>query len=87
MKTEPMTAIEQRLASVWTKVLHIDVPRCEVSFVSLGGDVRSAKVTVDEIHRAFNIAVPARLLLDDGATLKHVASIIEDTLDAGALSN
>lgn len=82
-----MTAIERRLASLWMKVLHIDIPRRDSSFVSLGGDMRAANLAVDEIGLAFNIRVPQSVLLENGATLSRVASVVEDELDAGPLSN
>jgi hypothetical protein len=87
MNEDSMTVIERRLASMWMKVLHIDVLRPTSSFVSLGGDVRAANLIVDELGLAFNIRVTPRVLLENDATLGRVASVIEDELNAGPLSN
>ena len=81
-----MTAIERRVASVWMKVLHIEHPGPDTSFVSLGGDARAAKLVVDEIARVFNMRMSPRVLLENG-TLCRVASVIEGELNAGPLSN
>jgi len=82
-----MTAIERRVASIWAKVLHIDGPTCGASFVSLGGDLQSARLIIEEVRLAFNICLPLPVLLEDGTTLEKVAALVEDSLDVGPLSN
>ena len=87
MGEDEITAIERRLASLWMNVLNVDAIARGTSFVALGGDWRAAKLAINEIGLAFNIRLAPDALLEHDATLRRVASVIEDELNAGPLNN
>ncbi|OZV77374.1 hypothetical protein CA850_23250 [Micromonospora echinospora] len=58
----PSTALEQRLAAIWSEALGVDTVGVEDNFFELGGHSLLAAELLAALHDEFDIALPARTL-------------------------
>jgi amino acid adenylation domain-containing protein len=72
----PRTEIEKNLAQIWKKVLHLEQVGINDNFFKLGGHSLLATQVVSRASKAFQVALPLRILLES-PTLADLAQSIE----------
>ncbi|MFF5302422.1 amino acid adenylation domain-containing protein [Streptomyces sp. NPDC013161] len=73
----PRTALETRLAAVWSEVLDVEPVGVEDDFFELGGHSLLAARLLNELERRLSLSVPARALYE-GRTIAHLARALSD---------
>jgi acyl carrier protein len=84
--TPPRTLVEERLARIWTQLLHVERIGVEDNFFELGGHSLLATQLVSRIRDSFHLEVPVGLVFTAGFTIARLAQEIEKRMieDAGA---
>ncbi|MGZ9260897.1 MAG: amino acid adenylation domain-containing protein [Candidatus Binatia bacterium] len=77
--TAPRTAVEERLASIWSKVLKIDKVGVNDNFFHLGGHSLLATQVISRINDSFAINIRLRRLFET-PTIAGLAASIDDNL-------
>ena len=87
--TEPGTAIEKILASIWSQVLGLDKVGIHDDFFALGGHSLRATQVTSRIREEFLIDFPVRLMFEY-PTIAQLALVVAqlwaESLDADELS-
>jgi amino acid adenylation domain-containing protein/non-ribosomal peptide synthase protein (TIGR01720 family) len=78
----PQTAVELRLAAIWSEVLGVSQVGLEDDFFELGGHSLLATQIVSRSRQAFDIELPLRALFD-ASRLSGFASRVEAALASG----
>ncbi|WP_164003031.1 non-ribosomal peptide synthetase, partial [Pyxidicoccus caerfyrddinensis] len=77
--TAPRTDTEQRLASIWREVLHVEQVGLFDEFMSLGGHSLLATQVVSRIRASFVVELPLRTLFE-ATTLEALSRAIDDAI-------
>ncbi len=78
----PCTATETHLVSIWRDVLGVEGIGVHDRFADLGGDSLLASQVINRVHRAFQVPIPVRVLLQ-AATIADMATMVDTARGAG----
>jgi acyl-coenzyme A synthetase/AMP-(fatty) acid ligase/acyl carrier protein len=87
--TQPSTAIEKTLASIWSTVLGLDSVGVHDNFFALGGHSLRATQVTSRIRKEFDINFPVRLVFENPTIAEMspvVAQLWADSADAEELA-
>jgi amino acid adenylation domain-containing protein len=76
----PRTEVEEKLASIWREVLHVDRVGIEDNFFELGGHSLIAVQVISRIRRIFDVEVSIRSIFDEPV----IAGLAEEVAKAKA---
>ena len=75
----PDTPVEEKLAEIWSEVIHIDQIGIYDNFLDLGGNSLLAVQITSRVLQAFQLELPLNTLFET-STIAELAEIIEDAL-------
>ena len=73
----PRTAVEERLTSVWARILHVDRVGVDDDFFEVGGHSLLAIQLLVEVEGEFGVKVPLAAFFEGGVTVAGLAADIE----------
>jgi len=79
----PRNEVEEALAQIWKRVLHLERIGIHDDFLHRGGDSLSATRMVAQVNRAFGVALPLRAFFDD-PTIASLAGLLSEHISSGA---
>jgi amino acid adenylation domain-containing protein len=81
--TPPNNAIEEILAGIWAKILHLQRVGIHDNFFDLGGHSLLATQVISRIREAFAIELPIRCLFESPSVAKLAQTLIEKEATPG----
>ena len=77
----PRNEVERKLTGLWAEVLGIERNQIgiENNFFDLGGHSLKATIMASEVHKAFNVRIPLKIIFDS-PVLKELAGFIRNTI-------
>jgi FkbH-like protein len=73
----PRTALESRLAAIWSRLLHVEAVGVEDDFFDLGGHSLVAVELLSEVRREFGVEFSLQLVYSGSFTVAELARAIE----------
>jgi amino acid adenylation domain-containing protein len=83
----PRTAVEERLAGIWARILHVDPVGVNDDFFELGGHSLLAVRLLVEVEREFGVEVPLTAFFEGSGTVAGLAAAIEATRGAEVVAD
>jgi len=79
----PRNEVEEALAQIWKRVLHLERIGIHDDFLTRGGDSLSATHMVAQVNRAFGVALSLRAFFDD-PTIASLAALLSENISSSA---
>ncbi|MFC0215898.1 amino acid adenylation domain-containing protein [Paenibacillus chartarius] len=79
----PSTELQERLCAMWQELLGADRIGIKDHFFKRGGHSLKAMMLLSQMHKAFGVEVPLRIVFDS-PTVEGIAAYIEEQRGAGA---
>jgi acyl carrier protein len=81
----PRTAVEEKLAQIWARVLNVEQVGVYDDFFELGGNSLLVSQVVARVTESFEVDLPLRVLFLE-PTIADFATAIETTLAGGTVA-
>ena len=79
----PRNEVEETLARIWKRVLHLDRVGVDDDFLCIGGDSLSATQVVVRVNHAFGIELSLRAIFD-APTIASLAALVDEHMPSAA---
>jgi phosphopantetheine binding protein len=83
--TEPLTTLQQAVATIWTEVLELEQIDLHDNFFDLGGHSLLGAQVISRVGEAFNLDIYLRTLFEQ-PTLAGFSAVVEEQLIAELLA-
>jgi thioesterase domain-containing protein/acyl carrier protein len=81
-RVAPRTAVEERLATIWARILQVDRVGVNDDFFEVGGHSLLAVRLLVEVEREFGVEVPLAAFFEESGTVAGLAAAIDATREA-----